>query len=58
LVHLARLALDGKTDDVHLFVVRLSRKFRESEPDLAEQLDSLLRDRPRRAGTPLREQEK
>jgi hypothetical protein len=58
LVHLARLALDEKMEDVHLFVIRLSRKYRSTEPDLAEQLDLLFRVRPPRTGTPLRKQEK
>ncbi|QTT85363.1 AAA family ATPase [Pseudomonas chlororaphis] len=43
LAQVARLALSEKTDDVRLFVARLVRQYRNSEPSLAEQLDNYLR---------------
>lgn len=38
LVQLARLSLAGKTDDVRMFVSRIVRKYRKTNPKLAEQL--------------------
>jgi SpoVK/Ycf46/Vps4 family AAA+-type ATPase len=43
LAQVARLALSEKTDDVRLFVARLVRQYRNTEPTLAEQLDNYLR---------------
>lgn len=43
LAQVARLALSGKTDDVRLFIARLVRQYRSSEPTLADQLDNYLR---------------
>ncbi|UZA71710.1 AAA family ATPase [Pseudomonas viridiflava] len=43
LAQVARLALSEKTEDVRLFVARLVRQYRGSEPVLAEQLDNYLR---------------
>ena len=43
LAQVARLALSEKTDDVRLFVARLVRQYRNSEPMLADQLDNYLR---------------
>lgn len=42
LVHLARLALMGKQQDVELYVRRLSRKIGRSMPDVAQKLDQIL----------------
>lgn len=49
-----RLALAEQTEDARLFAARLVRKYRSTEPDLAEQIDLFLRSKPNRAGTPLR----
>ncbi|WP_339518424.1 MULTISPECIES: AAA family ATPase [Pseudomonas] len=43
LAQVARLALSEKTDDVRLFIARLVRQYRSSEPTLADQLDNYLR---------------
>ncbi|KPZ26151.1 AAA family ATPase [Pseudomonas coronafaciens] len=43
LAQVSRLALSEKTDDVRLFVARLVRQYRNTEPTLAEQLDTYLR---------------
>jgi SpoVK/Ycf46/Vps4 family AAA+-type ATPase len=40
--HLARLASSGASDDVRLFVAKLVRKYRLSQPDLAATLDETL----------------
>lgn len=53
LVHLARLALTGRSQDVHLFVRRLAKRYRSSIPTIAEGLSELLREAPTRE-TPLR----
>jgi len=53
LVQLARLALVGRPHDVQAFVQRLSRRYRGSAPELAEQLQSLLQESPTRQ-SPLR----
>lgn len=42
LVHLARLALSGGPEDVRLYVARLVRRFRATQPALAEQLNVFL----------------
>lgn len=49
-----RLALAEQTEDVRLFVARLVRKYRTTEPELAEQLDMYLRTKTPRSGAPLR----
>lgn len=43
LAQVARLALGEKTDDTRLFIARLVRKYRNTEPKLSEQLDEYLR---------------
>lgn len=43
LAQVARLALGEKTDDARLFIARLVRKYRSTEPRLSEQLDEQLR---------------
>lgn len=53
LVQLARLSLAGRPQDVQTYVLRMSRKYRRSEPALAEQLQNLLKDAPTRQ-SPLR----
>lgn len=55
LAQVIRLALAERTEDVRLFVARLVRKYRDSDPDLAEQMDLYLRAKmPRTTSTPLR----
>ena len=54
LVQLARLALAEQTDDVRLFVARLVRRYRASEPEMAEQMDLFLRSKAHRSSGPLR----
>lgn len=54
LAQLVRLSLSEQPDDVRLYVARLVRKYRTTEPQLAEQLDLFLRSRPTRTNTPLR----
>ncbi|MYM68250.1 AAA family ATPase [Pseudoduganella sp. FT55W] len=54
LAQLVRLSLSEQADDVRLFVARLVRKYRATEPQLAEQLDLFLRNRPTRTSSPLR----
>lgn len=43
LVHLARVALEGKADDVVLLIRRLARKIRATAPDTADALIKLAR---------------
>lgn len=54
LAQLVRLALAEQTGDVRLFVARLVRKYRATEPELAEQLDLYLRTNTPRSSAPLR----
>lgn len=54
LAQMVRLALAEQTEDVRLFAARLVRKYRTTEPELAEQVDLFLRAKPHRARTPLR----
>ncbi|MFM0047511.1 AAA family ATPase [Paraburkholderia sediminicola] len=54
LAQLIRLALAEQTEDVRLFVARLVRKYRNTDPALAEQMDLYLRAKAPRAGAPLR----
>jgi hypothetical protein len=55
LVHLARVALSGRPQDVHLLLRRIAKGYREAAPDLAEQVTALLREAPTRS-SPLRRQ--
>lgn len=48
LVHLARLALSGREQDVEMYLRRLSRRHRTSHPDLANLLGALLQEKPTR----------
>ena len=54
LSQLIRLALAEQTEDVRLFVARLVRKYRNTDPDLAKQMDLYLRTKAPRANAPLR----
>lgn len=55
LAQVVRLALSNQSEDVRLFVARLVRKYRGTEPELAAQLELFLRAKPaRNGGSPLR----
>jgi hypothetical protein len=54
LVQMVRLALSEQTQDVRLFAARLVRKYRGSDLDLAEKIDSFLRTKPATAGVTYR----
>jgi SpoVK/Ycf46/Vps4 family AAA+-type ATPase len=51
---LIRLALAEQTEDVRLFVARLVRKYRNTDPELAEQMDLYLRTKAPRSNAPMR----
>lgn len=51
--HLSRLALTGRRQDVQMFIRRLARRLRQSQPDLSGKLESLLAESPTR-DSPLR----
>lgn len=53
IVHLARVALSGRNQDVQLLLHRLAKAYRETSPDLAAKVIALLREAPTRA-SPLR----
>lgn len=46
LVHIAKLALTERNDDLRLYVARVVRKLRRTHPSVAQQLESLLKTRP------------
>ncbi|WP_433661462.1 AAA family ATPase [Nocardia sp. CA-128927] len=52
-VHLTRLAMAGREQDVAMFVRRVARRNRQAMPDMAEALIGVLRQSPTRA-SPLR----
>lgn len=54
LAHVIRLALEEKTGDVRLFVAKLVRKYRSTDPELASQLDVHLRTNAPRGQSALR----
>lgn len=54
LAQLVRLALAEQCEDVRLFVARLVRKYRNSHPELAEQLNLYLRTKVPRTSAPMR----
>jgi len=55
LVHLARLALAGRPQDIHLLLRRMVRRYKTSLPQLSEELKLLLRQAPTRQ-SPLKRQ--
>lgn len=55
LVQLARIALAGRPQDVHLLIHKLSKKYRQDLPDMSDALVGLLQESPSRA-TPFRKQ--
>jgi SpoVK/Ycf46/Vps4 family AAA+-type ATPase len=52
-VHLARLSLSGRSQDIQLYVRRLARRYKESSPALSKALGELLVESPTR-NSPLR----
>lgn len=54
LAQVVRLALAEQTEDVRLFVARLVRKYRNSDPELAVQMDLYLRAKMPRTSAPMR----
>ena len=54
IVHLARLALCGSSQDLRLYVKRLAKKVRDGDPALADELIRLLCEAPART-SPLRQ---
>lgn len=54
LAQVIRLALAEQSEDVRLFVARLVRKYRNTDPELAEQLDLYLRTKTHRTSAPMR----
>ena len=56
LVHLARLALSGRPQDVRLLLRRMSKRYRQELPSLSQELLAMLRENPTRS-SPLRHNE-
>lgn len=54
LAQVIRLALAEQAEDVRLFVARLVRKYRNTDPELAEQMDLYLRTKNNKTRAPLR----
>lgn len=46
LVHVTKLALTDRDDDLRLYVARMVRKLRSNHPDAAGQLEAILKTRP------------
>lgn len=55
-IHLARLSISGRAQDIPLFLQKTARKYRASMPDLTEKLVSLLKEDPSRSSPLRREQ--
>ena len=53
LIHIARLALAGRPQDVQTYIRRLARRYRTSLPTVASQMTALLQESPTRS-SPLR----
>lgn len=54
MLEVARLALEGKTSDVRLFLAKLVRKARKEDPEYATKLEELLKTDPSRSNSVLR----
>lgn len=54
LAQVIRLALAEQSEDIRLFVARLVRKYRDTDPELAEQMDLYLRTKHNKTRSPLR----
>ena len=46
IVHMARLALSGRQQDIKLFIQRFSKKLKPNYPDISNQLITILKERP------------
>ena len=55
-LHLARIALSGRSQDVQVVIHRIAKRYRSAAPDLAEALTTLLLESPTPA-SPLRQSE-
>ena len=53
LVHLSRLALSGRRQDIQVFIRRLARRLHSARPDITAELEKLLAESPTR-DSPLR----
>lgn len=53
LVHLARMALSSRPQDIQLYISRLSRKLRNTQPNVSKKLESLIRESPSKS-SPIR----
>jgi SpoVK/Ycf46/Vps4 family AAA+-type ATPase len=53
MVHLSRVALSGRTQDVQLFLRQAAKRYKKTLPELSEALTKLLREAPTRS-SPLR----
>jgi len=54
LAQVIRLALSEQSEDVRLYVARLVRKYRKTEPEFAAQIEQFLKNKPGRSRGPLR----
>ena len=54
LIDIARLALAGKESDVRLYIAKLVRKMRKTDPKTALKLEELLKSQPARANNVMR----
>jgi SpoVK/Ycf46/Vps4 family AAA+-type ATPase len=54
IAQLSRLAISEQAEDVRLYVARLVRKYRSVEPELAQQMELLLKNKSTRSRSPLR----
>lgn len=54
IAQLSRLAISEQTEDVRLYVARLVRKYRSTAPELAQQMELLLKNKSIRSRGPLR----
>lgn len=57
IAQIVRLALAEQAEDVRLYVARLVRKYRSSNPALAEQLEKFLKAKSARSTSPMRKYE-
>ena len=55
LVHIARLALTGRPQDVQLYISRLAKRYQSAFPNVASELNKLVQESPTRQ-SPLRRQ--
>lgn len=54
MLEIARLALEGKSSDVRLYLAKLIRKMRKENPEYASKLEELLKTDPARSNSVLR----